>query len=270
MKTKINPPHLNLSLLDIEGEEWRDVLGYDGIYNVSNFGRVKSIGRYVNSSKNQIWVKEKILKQFINSLHGDPSVKLSCDGVSKTWRVATLVYNVFMRIKNKGEEVCHLNKNKLDNRIENLVITSHSISQEISYKRGNMTNWGIESNSIKNKEDYLNKFGIYDNGILVGKICSCCNSERMLRDFYKGNICKSCVLVRIGVNDVGKNNYRKELANAGLRYCSICKKLKSLNRDFGKSANSFLGKSNSCKECVKQKNYQYRAKNKTKATKLCN
>jgi hypothetical protein len=254
--------YLNLSLLDIENEEWRDVLGYDGIYNVSNFGRIKSIGRYVNSSGRQRWVKEKILKQSIHTLNGDPSVKLSSEGISKTWRVATLVYNVFMRIKNESEEVCHLNKNKLDNQIQNLIITSHSISQEISYKRGNMTNWGIESQAIKHKQDYLNKFGIYENGVLVGKICACCNSERKLQDFYKGNICKTCVIVKMGVHDVGKYQHRKELADAGLRYCSICKVLKSLDKDFGRSAKSFMGKSNSCKVCVSVKNEQYRTKSK--------
>ncbi len=36
-----NSPLKNLSLENMEGEEWTDVIGYDGIYSVSNYGRIK-------------------------------------------------------------------------------------------------------------------------------------------------------------------------------------------------------------------------------------
>lgn len=247
------------SLDNLENEEWRDVLGYDGIYNVSNYGRVKSLGRFVDGRNGrQKWIKEKILKQTIDLRHNEPNVKLSVNNVAKTFRVCTLVYYAFFRDKKEGEEVCHLNKNKIDNRISNLAIKTHSESQKISYKMGNMVNWGVESNPKKKQSDYLQKFGIYDNGQLVGKICSCCNSERDLNDFYKGNICKSCSLVKSGVKDLGKLSNRVELAKLGLRYCSVCKELKKLDSDFGKYKNGFMSKSNNCKSCVKKLNQNYR------------
>ena len=40
-------PCENLSLEDMEGEVWKDVVGYEGLYKVSNLGRVKSLDRYV-------------------------------------------------------------------------------------------------------------------------------------------------------------------------------------------------------------------------------
>ena len=40
----------NLSLEDMEGEIWKDVVGYEGIYQVSNLGRIKSLDKRVNVS----------------------------------------------------------------------------------------------------------------------------------------------------------------------------------------------------------------------------
>ena len=39
-------PYENLSLEDMEGEVWKDVVGYEGLYQVSNLGRVKSLEGY--------------------------------------------------------------------------------------------------------------------------------------------------------------------------------------------------------------------------------
>ena len=53
-------PHKNLSLEDMDGEIWKDIEGFEGYYQISNFGRVKSLSRIVIDSKRNI--KEKILK----------------------------------------------------------------------------------------------------------------------------------------------------------------------------------------------------------------
>ena len=54
-------------------EEWRDVAGYEGLYQVSNFGRVKSLDRIVKVKlkySDTIIMKGKILKPYINKRHG--------------------------------------------------------------------------------------------------------------------------------------------------------------------------------------------------------
>lgn len=48
-------------------EEWRDIKDYEGLYQVSNLGRVKSLGRLVDrKSKGKRWQEEKILKPKID------------------------------------------------------------------------------------------------------------------------------------------------------------------------------------------------------------
>ena len=51
-----------LSLEDLEGEEWRDVVGYEGLYKVSNYGRIKSLPRFCKNKYNSFFKKEKIKK----------------------------------------------------------------------------------------------------------------------------------------------------------------------------------------------------------------
>ena len=46
-------------------EIWKDIKGYEGLYQISNTGKVKSLERYVNSkSTGKLFIKEKIRKTF--------------------------------------------------------------------------------------------------------------------------------------------------------------------------------------------------------------
>ena len=64
----------NLSLRDISEiidgvlyvEEWRDIKGYEGYYQVSNFGRIKSLKREINKRFFKCWIQERILRQHFN------------------------------------------------------------------------------------------------------------------------------------------------------------------------------------------------------------
>ena len=102
------PPYLNTSLEDMDGEDWDDVVGYDGSYQVSNMGRVKSVHRLV---RNQ-YVKEKILKQNIRK-DNNCAVKLSIGGVKKTKLVSSLVRDVFFKdIDREKQVIIHKNEKK--------------------------------------------------------------------------------------------------------------------------------------------------------------
>ena len=258
------PIHKNTELLDLKDEEWIDVVGYDGSYNVSNMGRIKSVGRFVNSSNGrQKWVKERILKQHVSKRNGQVSVKLSVDNIKKTHNVMILVGDAFLRRKQDGEEYCHKNKILTDNRLSNIIITDHSHSQKISYKHGNLKNWGIEQFPKQRRKEYLKENGVYDNdNQLIKKKCAKCRSLCDVSEYYKGNVCKKCTLENLGVKEIGKLTDRIQLAKNGLRYCSICKVLKSLNKDFGNYKNGFIGKTSTCKSCVKILNAKYRNRRK--------
>lgn len=108
-----------LSLEDFEGEVWKDVLKFDGLYQVSNYGRVKSTARIiVKSNGKEHHVKEKILKIFINK--GYVYVTLSKMGKQPKFKVHRLVAIVFLSNPDNFPDVNHKNENKNDNRVCNL------------------------------------------------------------------------------------------------------------------------------------------------------
>ncbi len=130
MKTSTNVANIpiwqNLSLENLEGEIWKDIPDYEGKYQVSNMGRVKSLLRIVNKWDGLRTVPERILKQsdfgygyLFVGLHKNNSKP-------KPSRIHSLMALSFLgHISNKWMVVDHINNNKYDNRIENLQVISH-------------------------------------------------------------------------------------------------------------------------------------------------
>ena len=74
-------------------EEWRDVRGYEGLYQISNKGRIKSLDRYVkHSKKGNRLVKEKVLKPTDNG-HGYKIIGLGYKGKRKNHYICRLLKN---------------------------------------------------------------------------------------------------------------------------------------------------------------------------------
>jgi hypothetical protein len=97
-------------------EIWKDVVGYEGIYEVSNYGRVKRLETLVKNKNGYRLVKEKILN--IPS-HIYQSVFLS-NGKVKQQYVHRLVANAFIPNPLNKEQVNHKDGNKLNNNLSNL------------------------------------------------------------------------------------------------------------------------------------------------------
>ena len=97
-------------------EEWRDVVGYEGRYQVSSMGRVKSLVRKDCLGRT---VKERILKPGV--IHnGYLQVGLCAGGKQKTLRVHRLVCEAFHENPDNKPQVNHINEDKTDNRACNL------------------------------------------------------------------------------------------------------------------------------------------------------
>lgn len=120
----------------MENEIWKEIEEYEGYYEVSNLGRVKSVDRYVMQGDHPFHVKGKILKQHIND-QGYPIVILTKKGKSKWTRVHRLVAKAFIPNPDNLPEVDHINTDKKDYRIENLRWVSHrqNMNNEISKKK---------------------------------------------------------------------------------------------------------------------------------------
>lgn len=99
-------------------EEWRDIEGYEGLYQVSNEGRIKSLEKVVDCKhRSPMHCTEKILN---GSGKRYKIVYLYKDGVSETCQVHKLVAEAFIPNPNGYTVVHHLNHDKRDNRAENL------------------------------------------------------------------------------------------------------------------------------------------------------
>lgn len=99
-------------------EIWKPIKGYEGIYEVSSYGRVRSLDRYIRKGNRPYCIKGRILKNikgaycYVN-LHNE-------DGTAKKYKVHRLVADVFVPNPCNLPQVNHKNENKMDNRAINL------------------------------------------------------------------------------------------------------------------------------------------------------
>ena len=104
----------------MKNEEWRDVAGYEGRYQVSSMGRVKSLKRkFIDKIGRERYVKECILKPG-SDRGGYLRVGLCADGKRKTFKVHRLVCEAFHENPGNKPQVNHINEDKADNRACNL------------------------------------------------------------------------------------------------------------------------------------------------------
>lgn len=132
------PAYLDLGLSNRKGEQWKDFPGYEGLYKISNYGRVKALKR-VSEGKQQKWYPETI--KYLTIAVGldssgkkkvePPVVTLCKNQVKKTHRVARWVYYLFVKpfsINDASLRVYCLDKNPLHIWAKNLVLLNASAS----------------------------------------------------------------------------------------------------------------------------------------------
>ena len=96
-------------------EIWKDIKGYEGLYQVSNLGRVKSLERMMKNRK-----CEEIIK--VPSLGGKGYYRLPLcnNGINKYYFVHRLVAEAFKPNKENKPTVDHIDRNKTNNCVSNL------------------------------------------------------------------------------------------------------------------------------------------------------
>jgi len=168
-------------------EQWKPVVGYEGLYEVSNLGRVKSLDR-VCCDKNGLAkrFKGKILAGTIKkNAHGQYLVVRlgAISGCGPKMRyIAHLVLETFDKPRPVGMECCHCDGNSLNNEFANLRWGTPKENTLDKYKHGTIL-WGSKNHQAQLKENQVSeiraKYIKYPNGT---------SNSRRLANEYKVNI----------------------------------------------------------------------------------
>lgn len=116
----------------LKQEIWKPILNYEGLYEVSNKGQIKSVGRYIKSNHNNTrFQEEKIRKLTVNN-KGYVTVRLCKNGNYETFLVHRLVAETFIPNPYGYNEVNHKDEDKTHNSVKNLEWCSHDYNIQYS------------------------------------------------------------------------------------------------------------------------------------------
>jgi hypothetical protein len=126
----------NLKIDKMENEIWKDVKGYEGLYQVSNLSRVKGLNRFVDTKNGYCKnIKERILTLGVGS-NGYWKVSLNKNNHTEVTMIHRIICNAF--IPNPENKLCvnHKDGNKLNNSIENLEWCTYSENSIHAFRTG--------------------------------------------------------------------------------------------------------------------------------------
>ena len=128
---------------------WKDVVGYEGYYEVSNTGLVRSVDRTVKSR----WgtpkkLKGKPMKTYTNR-YGYEMIILTCLGKQKHHSIHQMVGKAFMENPESLETINHKDGNKLNNFVDNLEWMSFKENRAHAYTTGLASSKGVRNSKAK-------------------------------------------------------------------------------------------------------------------------
>lgn len=183
-------------------EVWKDIESYEGCYQISNLGRVKSLGRYKNNPQGMrtYWVEERILRPQTN-IHGYIYYCLKKDGDRKNHTGHRLVASAFLPNPDNLPLINHKDESRNNNHVDNLEWCTHQYNTNYGNSQQRKVSsvdwakfvanfpWGERAKKQYKKITQMTKDGNFVRswesqksageslGIPSGNICRCCKGE---------------------------------------------------------------------------------------------
>ncbi len=175
-------------------EIWKDIKGYEGLYQVSNLGKVKRLSRImIDSLGRKINISEKILKpSFTTKNNGYYLVKLTKNKKSKMYLLHVLVAKNFIPNPLGLPQVNHKDENKLNNSLNNLEWCTVKYNNNYGTKRERLS----KNHSLAGTEKTMKKVMQFDKNLnllnefnslseaakvtntCINSISMCCNNKK--------------------------------------------------------------------------------------------
>ena len=161
----------------MEEEIWKDIPGYEGLYQVSNFGNAKSLDRIIYRSNILVNRKGKLLNLILNSSCGYYRIKIQ----GKAYSVHKLVAMAFLdHIPNGMNKIIdHIDNNPLNNRLCNLQIVDVRTNVSKDVKNASSIYTGVSYD--KERKKWASNIVINKKRIALGRY----EKEEMAAELYQ-------------------------------------------------------------------------------------
>jgi hypothetical protein len=205
----------------LDNEIWKDIKGYEGLYLVSNKGRIKSLK----------YGKEKILKSYTNT-YGYQTTAISHNGKVIKLRIHKIVFSHFGESNMQCKIIHHIDGNKNNNSLDNLdtrIGIKYHIDQNINVDLSNeiwktiedydnyyqISNKGrIRSNKNNNSKilsSYINAYGYLTTNILYKDKLIKLNNHRIVCYYFKSRDIKGKTIHHIDGNKLNNSEDNLEI-----------------------------------------------------------
>lgn len=166
-------------------EQWKDIDGFEGMYQVSDLGRVRSLERTVKMVRNgrqyDMHHKGKLLSASVTK-DGYATVQIFKDSKPHTYKVHRLVAKTFLSNKGNLPEVNHKDGDKENNRADNLEWCTRSNNMRHAYRNGLIDKGNMSFNRKRVKRSDGMVFDSMTeaakaSGACLSNVSKCCKGE---------------------------------------------------------------------------------------------